>query len=78
MTAAPTDPTATSPASATVWRYEVRFQAGQADPIADRARSEAAEKLPRLDSPTARQTSVTGSSVVESSLWARSSRCSLT
>ncbi len=52
MTAAPTHPT-TQPAAATVWRFEVRALAGQADPIADRARAEAAEKLPGATSITA-------------------------
>ncbi len=50
MTAAPTDPSTHRPAVARVWRYEVRFIAGQADPVADRARSEAAEKRFRVSS----------------------------
>jgi len=46
MTAAPTDPTTTSTSAAKVWRFEVRALPGQADPIVDRARAEAAQKLP--------------------------------
>lgn len=44
MTAAPTD-LSNPTTAAKVWRFEVRSQAGQADPIVDRARAEAGEKL---------------------------------
>jgi len=50
MTAAPTDPTTQNPATAKVWRFEVRSQPGQGDPIVDRARAEASEKLPAAES----------------------------
>ena len=50
MTAAPTDLSTTNTAAAKVWRFEVRSQPGQADPIVDRARAEASEKLPAAQS----------------------------
>ncbi|MEO0477364.1 MAG: AIR synthase related protein, partial [Planctomycetota bacterium] len=51
MTAAPTDPTI--PSTAKVWRFEVAAKPGEAEPIADRAVAESAEKLPNATSITA-------------------------
>ncbi|MEM9108531.1 MAG: AIR synthase-related protein [Planctomycetota bacterium] len=51
MTAAPTDPNTAS--TAQVWRFEVAAKPGEADPIAERAAAEAAEKMPGVASLTA-------------------------